>query len=168
MSLVVACLLLSGLLIYAVHQAAQYQTERVAERDAGERARKLAAMRRTPDAFVDDPREAGAVVLHIVVGDAPTAVQRGAIAWVARDMMGVPDADAPTLLARARWIAAQARDADRALDHMTDVLAQRLTAQERRAFAEAVAAIADADGDDTNVLRLHRVAAGLGLVARAA
>lgn len=144
MSIIVACLVLAGLFIYLIHQLLEFVRAR--DEQARETARQelLGAYHRNPLELVDDPREAGLVLLHLAVGANASRVQDGAMVWVARDLMGAEAPDA--LVARARWLSRHAVDPVATAGAMVAVLDAWLNARERAAFADAVAEIAHAEG----------------------
>jgi len=143
MELILASLVLIAVVVYGLVQILEW-TRAFADRRRDEgRVRTLATLTGSPLDTVDDPREAGMVVLMLAIGREPSHVQLGAIEWVAREMMG---SDAPqALIARGRWLSGLAREPRAAIERMFAVLDHFLEPQERRAFMAAVSEIAGAE-----------------------
>lgn len=167
MSIVLACVTLVVGTIYLLHELLEY----VRRRDEAARAvqaevplRRLTGT--SPLALVEDPREAGMVILHLAVGPEASRVQSGAMEWVARDLMGSEDPAA--LVVRGRWLARQALDPVATVEALTAILDGALDRRERAAFMDAVSEIAHAEGTPMGARRtlLRRLEDGLGILAR--
>lgn len=144
MSTIAACLVLIVLAIYAVHQLLEYSRNREKRDATARRTVEVKRLMHGTGSLVADPPEAGMLVLHLTAGDTPSRVQLGAMAWVAREMMGSDTPDG--LVQRGRWLARQVKDPVAAVDEACRILTVALTVAEQARFAEAVTEIATAEG----------------------
>jgi hypothetical protein len=157
MSILIAGLAALGLTIVLLSNVFENRRQEAENRLTRVRQAFLAEARRPVVERVEDPREAGVVVMHLLVGQHPSQVQMGAMNWVAREMMGA-GREGDELITRGRWLADQVRDPVRTLDRLATVLRHALDQHERLAFLTAIEDITRQTGEperDVSELMRH-------------
>lgn len=145
MSILIAGLAALGLAIVVLSNVLENRRLEAENRLVRIRQAFLAETRRPVVERVEDPREAGIVVMHLLIGRHPSQVQAGAMQWVVREMMGAGD-EANDMITRGRWLAEQVRDPVRTLDRLATVLRHALDQRERMSFLTAIEDMSRAEG----------------------
>lgn len=136
---------MTGLMYYFIYGNGMEQLDRFLgdRRNAKLRARSAAAFRAAPLRAIRDPADAAGVLMMLVAlaRGTPTPEQETAIEAEMRKVTS-PDDDHGTRMAYIRHAAAQASDADTAVDHLAPLLREKLDDAERDELEQMLEAVA--------------------------
>ncbi|AWI91713.1 hypothetical protein C0214_15575 [Methylobacterium sp. DM1] len=136
---------MTGLMYYFIYGNGMEQLDRFLgdRRNAKLRARSAAAFRAAPLRAIRDPADAAGVLMMLVAlaRGTPTPEQEAAIEAEMRKVTS-PQDDHGTRMAYIRHAAAQASDADTAVDHLAPLLREKLDDAERDELEQMLEAVA--------------------------
>ena len=140
---------MTGLMYYFIYGNGMEQLDRFLgdRRNAKLRARSETAFRAAPLRAIRDPADAAGVLMILVAlaRGTPTPEQEAVIEAEMRKVTA-PDDDHGTRMAYIRHAAAQASDADTAVDHLAPLLREKLDASERDDLERMLEAVAVVHG----------------------